>query len=60
MHPQLPIDPQLIQYEFRLPTGTARTFFMNVVNLLPGTLSADRGNDVLTVHVMDVNQPMQR
>ncbi len=60
MHPRLPIDPQMIEYPLRLPAGTARTFFMNVVNLLPGTVSADVGKDVLTVHVMDVNQPMQR
>jgi len=60
MHPRLPIDPQMIAYPLRLPAGTARTFFMNVVNLLPGTLSADVAKDVLTVHVMDVNQPMQR
>ncbi len=60
MHPRLPIDPQMIDYELRLPAGTARTFFMNVVNLLPGTVSADVGDDVLTVHVMNVNQPMQQ
>ncbi len=60
MHPRLPIDPQMIAYPLRLPAGTARTFFMNVVNLLPGTVSADIGKDVLIVHVMDVNQPMQR
>lgn len=58
--PRLPIDPQMVAYPLRLPAGAARTFFMNVVNLLPGTVSADIGNDVLTVHVMDVSQPIQR
>ncbi|GAA5507987.1 hypothetical protein Rcae01_03445 [Novipirellula caenicola] len=60
MHPQLPIDPQMIAYPLRLPAGTARTFFMNVVNLLPGTVSADVRKNVLTVHAMDINQPIQR
>ncbi len=58
LHPRLPIDPRLIAYHLRLPEGTERVFFMNVVNLLPGTLSADICDDVLTVHVIDGQQPI--
>ncbi|WP_231612417.1 Na+/H+ antiporter subunit E [Novipirellula galeiformis] len=60
MHPRLPIDPQMIAYPLRLPAGTSRTFFMNVVNLLPGTVSVDVRKDVLSVHVINVNPPVQR
>lgn len=60
LHPRLPIDPQLIAYDLRLPAGAARVFFMNVVNLLPGTLSADVRGDELLVHVIDGRQPMRQ
>lgn len=60
LHPRLPIDPRLIEYHLRLPAGAARVFFMNVINLLPGTLSADTRDDVLLVHVIDGTRPMQQ
>jgi multicomponent Na+:H+ antiporter subunit E len=60
LHPLLPIDPQLLAYRLRLPDGAARVFFMNVVNLLPGTLSADLSDDVLSVHVIDGQQPKRQ
>jgi len=60
MHPRLPIDPQLIQYKLRLPNSAPRIFFMNVVNLLPGTVSADVRDDVLKVHVIDGRQPIRQ
>ena len=60
LHPRLPIDPQLIEYDLHLPGGAARIFFMNVVNLLPGTVSADVCGDVLMVHVLDGRQPVHR
>lgn len=60
MHPRLPIDPQLIDYNLRLPDGASRVLFMNVVNLLPGTVSADVCNHVLIVHVIDGRQPMHQ
>ncbi len=41
MHPSLPIVPHLECYSIRLPLGPARTMFVGVVSLLPGTLSAD-------------------
>ena len=59
LHPQLPIHPRLIEYQSRLPDGTARVFFMNIINVLPGTLSADIRDDVLTIHVLDDRQAIQ-
>ena len=59
LHPRLPIHPELVEYHCRLPDGTARTFFMGVVNLLPGTVSADFRVDLLLVHVIDDRQPIQ-
>lgn len=59
LHPQLPIHPALVEYHCRWPDGTARTFFMGVVNLLPGTVSADFRADLLLVHVIDDRQPIQ-
>jgi len=58
IHPRLPIDPQMIQYESRLPEGTARTFFANVISLCPGTVSASLRGRVLTIHVLDAQQPI--
>lgn len=55
LHPRLPIDPGLIEYPMRLPQGPARTFFMAIVSLLPGTVSADTREDVLFTHVLDQN-----
>lgn len=59
LHPRLPIHPKLVEYQCRLPDGAARTFFMGVVNLLPGTVSADIRADLLLVHVIDDRQPIQ-
>ncbi len=47
------IDPDLIVYPLRLPAGFSRVLMANIVSLLPGTLSAELGQDVLKVHVLD-------
>jgi len=54
MHPSLPIVPHLEQHAIRLPVGPARTMFVGVVSLLPGTLSADLppDDDHLVVHAI--------
>ncbi len=46
------IEPRLHQYGLRLPPGNARTFFIGVISLLPGTLSAEVEGDTLAVHVI--------
>ena len=52
-HPRLPITPELIEYPLRLPPGLPRVILVNTVSLLPGTLSAELGGQVLKVHVLD-------
>jgi len=56
--PRLPLLPELVDYPLQLPDGTARVFFVNVVSLLPGALSADIRGDTLVVHVLDNRLPV--
>jgi multicomponent Na+:H+ antiporter subunit E len=53
LHPKLPISPILFDYRWRLPPGLPRVFMANTVSLLPGTLSAELGEEHLCVHVLD-------
>lgn len=56
-HPRLPVLPGTIDYALRLPEGPARVFFVTVLNLLPGTLSAGLRGDVLRVHLLHRGLP---
>ena len=58
LHPRLPIAPGMIEYRTRLPQGTARVFFANALSLCPGTVSALMRDDRLTIHVLDLRQPV--
>lgn len=53
LHPSLPIFPALVDYPLKLPTGLPRVIMINIVSLLPGTLSVEAAEDRLTVHVID-------
>ncbi|MEO6423512.1 MAG: Na+/H+ antiporter subunit E [Candidatus Nitrotoga sp.] len=55
-HPGMPINPGLIDYPLRLAPGLPRVFLVNTVSLLPGTLSAELGEDCLKVHVLDTRK----
>jgi multicomponent Na+:H+ antiporter subunit E len=52
-HPRMPITPELVEYPLRLPPGLPRVILVNMVSLLPGTLSAELGGQVLKVHILD-------
>lgn len=52
-HPRMPIAPMLIEYPLRLPPGLAQVFMVNTASLLPGTLVAELGHNVLKVHVLE-------
>lgn len=52
-HLRMPITPELVEYPLRLPPGLPRVILANTVSLLPGTLSAELGGQVLKVHVLD-------
>ena len=51
--PRRPLDPGLLTYSLSLPPGPARIFLLNVISLLPGTLSAELLDQELVVHVLD-------
>ncbi|MDJ0956835.1 MAG: Na+/H+ antiporter subunit E [Arenicellales bacterium] len=53
--PVLKIQPGFLTYTCRLPAGGPRILFANCVSLLPGTLTAEFQDDVLTVHVLDTD-----
>ena len=53
LHPRLPISPELLDHRWGLPPGLPRVFMANTVSLLPGTLSAELGEEYLHVHVLD-------
>jgi multicomponent Na+:H+ antiporter subunit E len=55
--PRMPLAPDLLDYDLRLPPGSARVFLVDTVSLLPGTLSADLVDDRLLIHVLDRTQP---
>lgn len=55
-HPRMPIAPGLVDYPLHLPPGMPRTFMVNTVSLLPGTLSAELGANCLKVHVLDTRK----
>jgi multicomponent Na+:H+ antiporter subunit E len=53
LSPELPLNPRFLAYHLRLPAGSARVFFVNVVSLLPGALSVELQDEQLVVHVLD-------
>lgn len=53
LHPSLPLAPAVLAYSTSLPEGPARTFLAGLINLLPGTLSAEWRGKELKVHVLD-------
>jgi multicomponent Na+:H+ antiporter subunit E len=55
LHPQLLIDPGFVEHEMSLPPGAARTAFIGILSLLPGTLSVRLTLDrTLRIHVLDL------
>lgn len=59
--PSLPLAPEMIRYPLRLPAGPARTLFVNVTSLLPGTFSAEIQGDEVAVHLLaDTGDTLER
>lgn len=50
--PDLPIDPEIFDYDLRLAPGRPRVFLVKILNLLPGTLSAAVSADTMQVHAL--------
>ena len=53
LHPRMPIDPTLVEYRLRLQSVLQRACMIDIICLLPGTLSATLEGDTLTVHVLN-------
>jgi multicomponent Na+:H+ antiporter subunit E len=51
--PGLPISPKMIDYPLRLPPDdSSRIFFVNTLNLLPGTITVDMAENALRIHLL--------
>lgn len=50
----LNLEPGLVSHQLAIPPGQARTIVVGLINLMPGTLSAELDGDVLHVHALDV------
>ncbi|MCK1512662.1 Na+/H+ antiporter subunit E [Bradyrhizobium sp. 190] len=59
LDPRLPLRPDFVVYQTRLPPGTRRDTFCAIMSLLPGTLPCGpaAGNG-LNIHCLDVTQPV--
>lgn len=55
LRPRMVLQPGYLEYAIRLPAGTARTFFINCVSLLPGTLSVSGVGSSLVLHALDID-----
>jgi len=56
--PRMRIRPGFFSYRTTLQCPAARTFFVNCVSLLPGTLAADLREQWVEVHVLDRSSPV--
>lgn len=59
LHRRLPIAPGFIQYTTALSQDSARRLFVNVVSLLPGTVSADLNGTQITIHAINKNDDLK-
>jgi multicomponent Na+:H+ antiporter subunit E len=58
--PRLPISPGFADLVTKVPAGLARVFVVDVVSLLPGTLSVSLEDDRLRLHVIDTGMDTER
>lgn len=49
-----------MRYRFHLPPGPARTLFVAIISLLPGTLSADMEEDFVRIHTVGADSTATR
>lgn len=50
--PRLPLAPCVVRHPMQLSPGPARSLFMGMLSLMPGTLSVDLDGHDLAVHVL--------
>jgi multicomponent Na+:H+ antiporter subunit E len=56
LRPRPKINPGLFDYGLNLSAPSARVFFVDLVSLLPGTLSADIRGDRMRIHTLDLSR----
>lgn len=57
--PALPLQPALLELRSRLPPGPAEVLLVDVMSLLPGTLSVDVSGQTIRLHVLDEQAPVE-
>ena len=53
LHPDMPLAPAVAEWPTRLPPGPARSLFLSVTGLLPGTLGVEWEGERFHIHVLD-------
>jgi len=55
IRPSMPVSPGFFRYNISLQGRSARMFFMHLVSLLPGTVSARLEDDQLLIHALEIS-----
>lgn len=53
LKPQMPIDPEIVRYKYRLKKDVSITTFANSIILTPGTITAQITEEEFFVHCID-------
>ena len=56
--PKMPLNPGFVTCPLAFPPGMARNTFATISSLLPGSVPAGDGDDILIFHCIDVSQPV--
>lgn len=59
LSPTLPVNPGEVTLSLRLPEGSPRWLLANTLSLMPGTLSVLLDGDQLTLHCLDISEPVE-
>jgi multicomponent Na+:H+ antiporter subunit E len=54
--PRMPLEPSVVRFRTDLRSPMARTVLANSISLVPGTLTVDVVDEVVTVHALAPNQ----
>lgn len=60
LRPRLDLQPAILEIQLRLPEEAPRIFLVNILNLLPGSLSAGLDGNRLYLHVLDQRMPIEQ
>lgn len=58
--PGVRVNPGYVDFRLGIPPGPGRTFFVQFIGLLPGTLGAWQDGDTLKVHVLELDLDHER